>query len=294
MAQATAANGQIRALAVANTNIVNEVCQRHQMWPVAAAALGRTTAAAAMLGAMQKDKERVTVQIIGDGPLEQIIADADGEGNLRGYVHNPHVDVPHTANKKLNVKAAIGEGHLWVIRDLGLGEPYRGGVPLVSGEIAEDFASYFARSEQTPSVVALGVLVGVDYQVRAAGGLILQLMPGASEGLAIMLEHMVKDLRPISSLIDTGSTPEDIIAEAIGELQPKYLHQLPLRFRCSCSRQRCESALIALGAEELDEMIKEQGEAELTCRFCQERYLFTKEELMALQARIRQDSTQDQ
>lgn len=286
VAQATAANGQIRALAVVNTGIVDEVRHRHQIWPVATAALGRTMAATAMLGAMQKDKEKVTVQIIGDGPLEQVIADADGEGNLRGYVQNPHVDVPHTAQGKLNVKAAIGEGHLWVIRDLGLGEPYRGGVPLVSGEIAEDFASYFARSEQTPSVVALGVLVGTDYGVRAAGGLILQLLPDASEGIAIMLEHMVKDLPPISRLIDTGSTPEEIIEQAIGELQPKYLHQLPLRFACSCSRKRCESALIALGATELEELIKEQGEAELTCRFCQEQYRFTKEELVALRNQI--------
>ena len=289
VALATAANGQIRALAVVNTDIVDEVRHRHQMWPVATAALGRTMAATAMLGAMQKGKEKVTVQIIGDGPLEQIIADADGEGNLRGYVQNPHVDVPNAEQSKLNVKKAIGAGHLWVIRDLGLGEPYRGGVPLVSGEIAEDFANYFARSEQTPSAVALGVLVGVDYRVRASGGLILQLLPDASEGIAIMLEHMVKDLPPISKLIDSGSTPEEIIEQAIGELQPKYLHRLPLRFTCSCSRKRCESALIALGVAELEALIKEQGEAELTCRFCQEQYRFTKEELEALRAQIHRD-----
>jgi len=286
VAQATAANGQVRALAVTATGIVEEIRQRLDMWPVATAALGRTMAAAAMLGAMQKGSERVTIEIIGDGPLEQIVADADGEGNLRGYVQNPHVDVPNSKQGKLNVKTALGEGHLWVIRDLGLGEPYRGGVPLVSGEIGEDFASYFARSEQTPSVVALGVLVGVDLSVRAAGGLILQLLPGATEGIAIMLEHMVRSLPPISSLIDAGSTPEDIIEQAIGELQPKYLHQLPLRFKCSCSRTRCESALIALGTEELDELIKEQGEAELTCRFCKERYTFTREELEALKTQI--------
>lgn len=291
VALATAANGQVRALAVKATGIVEEIRQRLQMWPVATAALGRTVAATAMLGAMQKGSERVTVQIIGDGPLEQIIADADGEGNLRGYVQNPHVDVPNAAQGKLNVKAAVGQGHLWVIRDLGLGEPYRGGVPLVSGEIGEDFASYFARSEQTPSVVALGVLVAVDLSVRAAGGLILQLLPDASEGIAIMLEHMVRDLPPISRLIDSGSTPEDIIEQAIGELEPKYLHQLPLRFKCSCSRKRCESALIALGIEELDELIKEQGEAELTCRFCQEQYLFTREELGALQSQIHANRT---
>ena len=282
VAQATAANGQIRALAVVNTGIVEEVRRRHQMLPVASAALGRTMAATAMLGAMLKDKDRVTVQIVGDGPLEQIVADGDAQGNLRGYVHDPHVQVPSSPQGKLDVKTAVGQGHLWVIRDLGLGEPYRGGVPLVSGEIAEDFASYFAHSEQTPSVVALGVLVDVDYSVRAAGGLILQLLPGASEGIAIMLEHMLRDLPPISSIIDGGGTPEDIIHQAIGDLEPKYLHRLPLRFACTCSRERGEATLIALGPEELNDIIEKQGEAELTCRFCQERYLFSRAELESL------------
>lgn len=291
---ATAANGQVRALAVVNTSIVEEVRSRHQMSPVATAALGRTMAAGAMLGAMQKEKEKVTIQVIGDGPLEQVIVDADAKGNLRGYVQNPHVDVPLAEKGKMNVKAAVGQGHLWVIRDLGLGEPYRGGVPLVTGEIAEDFASYFAHSEQTPSAVALGVLVDIDYRVRASGGLILQLLPGASEGMAIMLEHMIKDLPPVSSIIDAGGAPEDIIDKAIGELQPKYLHHLPLRFRCSCSRKRCESALIALGIEELDDLIREQEEAELTCRFCQERYVFSKQELEALQRQIRLTRSHDQ
>lgn len=286
--QATAANGHVRALAAVVTGVVDEIARRHQMWPAASAALGRTMAATAMIGAMQKGKEKVTVQIIGDGPLEQITADGDGEGNLRGYVQNPYVDLPLTEQGKLNLSAAVGKGHLWVIRDLGLGEPYRGGVPLVSGEIAEDFASYFAQSEQTPSAVALGVLVGVDGGVQAAGGLILQLLPGASEGLAIILEHMVRDLPAISSLIDSGSTPEDIIEQAIGDLQPKYLNRLPLRFTCTCSRERCESALIALGKEELEDIIREQGKAELTCRFCQEQYLFDKEELKNLQRRIDQ------
>ncbi|NLJ67895.1 MAG: Hsp33 family molecular chaperone HslO [Firmicutes bacterium] len=285
--QATAANGQVRALAAVVTGVIDEAVRRHQMWPLASAALGRTMAAAAMIGAMQKGKEKVTIQIIGDGPLEQITADSDGEGNLRGYVQNPYVDLPLAENGKLNVKAAVGNGHLWVIRDLGLGEPYRGGVPLVSGEIAEDFANYFAQSEQTPSAVALGVLVGVDGGVQAAGGLILQLLPEASEGIAVMLEHMIRDLPPVSSLIDSGSTPEDIIEQAIGDLQPKYLHRLPLRFSCTCSRERCEAALIALGAEELEDLIREQGRAELTCRFCQEQYLFDEQELKNLQAQAR-------
>ena len=152
--QATAANGRVRALAAVVTGIADEIARRHEMWPVAAAALGRTLAATAMIGAMQKGKEKVTVQIIGDGPLEQITADGDGEGNLRGYVQNPYVDLPLTEQGKLNVGAAVGKGHLWVIRDLGLGEPYRGGVPLVSGEIAEDFASYFAQWNS--AAVALG------------------------------------------------------------------------------------------------------------------------------------------
>jgi len=289
--QATAANGRVRALAAVVTGIADEIARRHEMWPVAAAALGRTLAATAMIGAMQKGKEKVTVQIIGDGPLEQITADGDGEGNLRGYVQNPYVDLPLTEQGKLNVGAAVGKGHLWVIRDLGLGEPYRGGVPLVSGEIAEDFASYFAQSEQTPSAVALGVLTGPDGGVRAAGGLIIQLLPEASEGLAVVVEQMVADLPSVSGLIDTGSTPEDIIQRTIGDLQPKYLRMLPLRFTCTCSRERCESALIALGAEELDKLIEEQGKAELTCRFCRAQYLFDKEELKNLQARIEKTRT---
>ena len=283
--KATAANGHVRALAAVVTGVVDEIARRHKMWPAASAALGRTLAATAMIGAMQKGKEKVTVQIIGDGPLEQITADGDGEGNLRGYVQNPHVDLPLTEQGKLNLSAAVGKGHLWVIRDLGLGEPYRGGVPLVSGEIAEDFASYFAQSEQTPSAVALGVLVGVDGGVQAAGGLILQLLPGASEGLAIILEHMVRDLPAISSLIDSGSTPEDIIEQAIGDLQPKYLNRLPPVSPVHVP-ERCESALFALGKEELEDIIREQGKAELTCRFCQEQYLFDKEELKNIQERI--------
>ncbi len=286
VAMATAANGQIRALAVVNTGIVEEVRTRHQMLPVASAALGRTMAATAMLGAMLKDEEKVTVQIIGDGPLEHIVADADAKGNLRGYVQNPNVHVPSNPQGKLDVKAAVGRGHLWVIRDLGLKEPYRGGVPLISGEIAEDFASYFFRSEQTPSAVALGVLVERDYSVRAAGGLILQLLPGANEGIAIMLEHMLEDLPAISSIIDEGASPEDIICHAVDDLQPKYLGQLPLRFACTCSRERCEATLIALGAVELEDMIKEQGEAELICHFCKERYIFDKEELEAIKDQI--------
>ena len=282
VAQGTAANGQIRALAVVNTGIVEEVRRRHQMLPWASAALGRTMAATAMLGAMLKDKDRVTVQIVGDGPLGQIVADGDAHGNLRGYVSNPHAQVPNNSQGKLNIREAVGEGHLWVIRDLGLGEPYSGSVPLVSGEIAEDFASYFARSEQTPSVVALGVLVDRDYSTRAAGGLILQLLPGASEGIAIILEHMLKDLPPISGIIDGGGTPEDIIQEAIGDLEPKFLHRLPLRFACTCSRKRGEATLIALGPKELEELILEQGMAELTCHFCQEQYVYTKEDLESL------------
>ncbi|NLK08686.1 MAG: Hsp33 family molecular chaperone HslO [Firmicutes bacterium] len=282
VAQGTAANGQIRVLAVDNTKIVEEVRRRHQMLPWASAALGRTMAATAMLGAMLKDNDKVTVQIVGDGPLGQIVADGDAQGNLRGYVSNPHAEVPNHSGNKLNVGAAVGEGHLFVIRDIGLGEPYSGSVPLISGEIAEDFANYFARSEQTPSAVALGVLVDVDYSIKASGGLILQLLPDASEGIAIMLEHMLKDLPPISSILADGGTPEDIIEAAVGDLEPKYLHQLPLRFSCTCSRKRGEATLVALGPEELRSLLEDEGQAKLTCHFCQEEYVYDQRDVEAI------------
>lgn len=279
---ATAADSKIRALAAVTTGIVDEVRARQNLLPTASAALGRTMTATAMLGAMLKGKEKVTVQVICNGPIEQIVADADAQGNLRGYVQNPCVHFPLNKAGKLDVKRAVGEGNLWVIRDLGLKEPYRGGVPLISGEIGEDFANYFARSEQTPSIVALGVLVEKDNSVRAAGGLILQLLPNAGEELTATLEQRAARIPAISRMVDSGKTPEELIHMIIGDLNPRPLKRLPLRFSCSCSRERYEAALISLGPEELQDMITEQGGAELVCRFCQEVYHFSRQELETL------------
>ncbi|HLT58389.1 MAG TPA: Hsp33 family molecular chaperone HslO [Limnochordales bacterium] len=284
LVQALFAGGQVRALAAVTTRTVEEARWRHDLYPTAAAALGRTLTVTAFLGAMLKEPQRVFVEIVGDGPLRSIHTQADWEGRVRGYVGNPHVHLPANSRGKLDVAGAVGAGTLYVIRDLGLKEPYRGFVPLVSGEIGEDFAHYFMHSEQTPSVVAVGVLVDPDHRVRAAGGLLLQVMPGAAEGVIAQLEEQARRLPPVSSAVDGGMDPEGLIRLAAGPLDVQVLRHLPVRFECNCSRERFERALIALGEEELRDMLHTDGSAELVCHFCAEVYRFDAEDLTALLA----------
>lgn len=282
LVQALLADGQVRALAAVTTRTVEEARWRHDLYPTAAAALGRTLTVTAFLGAMLKAPQKVFVEIVCDGPIKSLHTQADAEGRVRGYVGNPHVDLPANAKGKLDVAGAVGNGKLYVIRNLGLREPYRGFVPLVSGEIGEDFAHYFLRSEQTPSVVAVGVLVQPDHRVRAAGGLLLQVMPGASDAVISILERRARELPPISSAVDQGKDAEGLLSMVAGELDVRVLRRLPVQFKCSCSKERFERALIALGEEELRDMLETDGSAELVCHFCSEVYRFDAKELSAL------------
>jgi len=278
--RATALGGSVRAFAVQTTGIVEELRRRHDTFPLATAALGRTVSAGVMMGAMLKDEQRLTIQVKGNGPLGQIVVDADAKGNVRGYIDNPQVDLPLNERGKLDVAGGVGEGYLYIIKDLGLKEPYRGSVPLVSGELAEDFTYYFAKSEQTPSSVALGVLVSPDYSVQASGGFILQLLPGLNDDEIDEMEKNLAQLPPVTSLLASGEDMESILKRIIDSVE--VLEKSEIRFQCQCSRERVERTLISLGREEIQDMIREDGKAELVCHFCNEAYQFSREQLQEL------------
>ncbi|CAM3658485.1 MULTISPECIES: Hsp33 family molecular chaperone HslO [Saccharibacillus] len=281
LVRGTALGGKVRAFAVRSTQLVEELRKRHDTFPTATAALGRTLTTAAMMGAMLKGEEKLTIQVKGDGPLGQIVADANARGEVRGYVDNPHVHLPSNAMGKLDVAGAVGtEGFLYVIKDLGLKEPYRGSVPIVSGELGEDFTYYFAASEQTPSAVGIGVLVAPEGQVISAGGLIVQLLPGLADEEIDAIEGAIASLPPVSALIDQGLSPEELIKWVLPDVQIQ--ESLNIDFRCECSRERVERTLISLGSEEIQAIIDEQGVAEVVCHFCNEAYQFEREDLQSI------------
>lgn len=283
-----AAGSRVRAVCARTTHIAEEARWRHDLWPVAAAALGRGMTGAALLASSMKNEERLQVQLVGDGPLGHITVTADAKGRVRGYVGNPHVHLPSTPEGKLDVGRAVGSGHLHVTKDLRLKEPYRSTLPLVSGEVAEDLAHYLVVSEQTPSVVALGVLVETDHTVRASGGFMLQLLPGAEEDLARRLEEKLAAQAAISRQIDEGRLPEDILEELFSDWGGmEWLERREVSFSCSCSRESFEAALIALGEAEIQDIIETDGEAELICHFCRERYIFTEDDLRRIADSIR-------
>ncbi|KZE73551.1 molecular chaperone Hsp33 [Paenibacillus elgii] len=280
--RATAYEGKVRAFAVRTTGIVEELRRRHQTTPTATAALGRTATAALMMGIMLKGEEKLTVQVKGGGPIGQIVADSNAHGEVRGYVDNPSVDLPLNQIGKLDVAGAVGtDGFLYVIKDLGLKEPYRGSIPIVSGELGEDFTYYFAKSEQTPSAVALGVLVDVDYTVKAAGGFIIQLLPGLTDDEISQIEKELAALPSITSLLDRGDRLEDILATLLPGAEVLERRD-DIRFQCKCSRERVEQTLISLGRDELQEILEEDGKAEIVCHFCNEAYRFSREDLEAI------------
>lgn len=282
--RATAFDGKLRAFAANTTGIVEELRRRHDTTPVATAALGRTATAGVMMGAMLKGEERLTVQVKGDGPIGQIVVDADAKGEVRGYVDNPHVDLPLNESGKLDVSGAVGEGYLHVIKDLGLKEPYRGSIPIVSGELGEDFTYYFAKSEQTPSAVALGVLVATDYSVQVSGGFILQLLPGLEEEEIAAIEQKLAKLPPITTLMAGGEDLEEVLKRMVDSVT--ILERTDIRFQCKCSRERVERTLLSLGREEIEQIIREDGKAELVCHFCNEAYAYNGEQLHSLLERL--------
>ncbi len=278
----TAAEGTIRAFACVSTNLVQEAANVHQLSPVATAALGRTLTAAAMMSRMLKgEKDKLTVQIRGDGPLGGIVVVSDSKANVRGYVHNPDVDLPLNERGKLDIRTAVGFGYINVIKDLGLKEPYIGFSDLVSGEIADDLTYYYATSEQVPSTVALGVLVDAN-GVKSSGGFIIQLMPGAEEVTVQKLEEKLIGFPSISKLLADGTTPEGILEMLLDGLSPKVVETVPCAFVCNCSRDRMERNLISLGREDLLEILEDKQGAELNCHFCNKKYNFSHDDLEEL------------
>lgn len=279
-----AKNAPVKAMAISARDTVERARAIHDCWPVAAAALGRLLMAASMMGAAMKEEDAsVTLRVKGGGPLGSLTAVSDSHGNVRGYVQNPAVDVPRKARGKLDVGAAVGaDGDLTVIRDLGLKEPYIGSVQLVGGEIAEDIAAYFVESEQVPTACALGVLIAPDQTVQAAGGYLIQLLPGADDGVISAVERGVARLGAVSARLDTGMDPLSLLREVLGEFELEVLDTAPVEYRCYCTRERVSRALISLGKDELASLMEEQGGAELTCQFCDKVYRFSKDDLRAL------------
>lgn len=277
-------DGAIRVFVAITTDLVNEAQKIHKTYPTATAALGRTLTVSAIMGAgLKNDTDSTTIQFKGDGPLGSIVAVCDNKSRVRGYVVNPYADPERKENGKLDVGKAVGKGYLNVIRDLGMKEPYAGQVPIVTGEIAEDMTYYYATSEQIPTAIALGVLVNPDMSVKSAGGFMLQLMPEATEEMAEKLEEIMKHLPPITEMIDNGMSAEDIlftVTEGFDMIMENKT--ITPKYECKCSKDRMEKALISIGKEELESIISEQGEAELTCQFCDNKYKFNKNELETL------------
>lgn len=281
--KATAYDGKIRAYAAASTNTVEEARKRQDTWATASAALGRTITIAGMMGAMLKGDDSNTIKVEGGGPIGAIVVDANAKGHVRGYVTNPHVDFELNDKGKLDVARAVGtNGRLSVVKDLGLKDYFTGEVPIVSGEISEDFTYYFATSEQIPSAVGAGVLVNPDHSILAAGGFIVQVMPGADEEVIERLEEQIQAFPAISKLIEEGYTPEQLLKILFGDEPVSILEKMPLEYRCRCSKERIANAISGLGNDEIDNMITEDGGATATCHFCNEDYHFSIEELEKL------------
>ncbi|KAB8126411.1 Hsp33 family molecular chaperone HslO [Gracilibacillus oryzae] len=282
--KATAFDGEVRVYAIRSTDTVEEARRRQDTWATTSAALGRTITITAVLGAMLKDDAKLTVKLEGNGPVGAVIADANAKGEVRGYVINPHVDFESNAQGKLDVRRAVGtEGTLSIVKDLGLKSNFTGQVPIVSGEVSEDFTYYLANSEQIPSAVGAGVLVNPDHTILAAGGFVLQMMPGASEETIAKVEKQIESIDPISKLIQDGKTPEEILELLIGDkTQLNILEKMPVSFSCPCSKERLAAAITSLGNEEIDSMIKEDHGATASCHFCNETYTFNIDELKAL------------
>lgn len=279
---ATAFEDTVRVYAADTTRLVETARQIHDTWPTATAALGRTLTATLILGVMQDQTYRLTVRIAGNGPLGGILAVSNQRGNVKGYVNNPHVDPDLNSLGKLDVGRAVGSGQLVVTKDLGLKEPYQGVVPLTSGEIGEDFAHYFATSEQTPSAVALGVLVAPDGQVQQAGGLIIQMMPGVAEATVSLIEAKLKNIPPITAMLEMGLTPSELIGRALGaETDFKILETSAITYACDCSKERFYGPLLSLGASELDRLFETDGRIEVRCHFCNARYHYQRDSLVS-------------
>ena len=282
--RAISSDGLVQAAAICSRDLTERARQIHKTLPVATAALGRTLAGAAMMGnALKGQGASLTLQIKGGGPLGTILAVADTDGNVRGYVTNPRVDLPLRADGKLDVGAAVGAGGtMTVIKDLNMREPYVGTVDLLGGEIAEDIAGYFVESEQIPTACGLGVLIDRDQSVRAAGGYLIQLMPGYTEDTVVMVEGGIMAAGNVSAILDKDPDPEHMLRQVMSDFDLKILESSEVAYRCYCSRERVERALLSLGADELASIVREQGGCQMSCQFCDTVYDFSAEELNAM------------
>lgn len=286
--RAISGDGMVQAAAIYSRNLTERARQIHKTLSVATAALGRALAGASMMGnALKGQGASLTLQIKGGGPLGTVLAVSDSEGNVRGYVTNPQVELPLRADGKLDVGGAVGhEGTLTVIKDLHMKEPYVGTIDLLGGEVAEDIAGYFVESEQIPTACGLGVLVDRDQSVKSAGGYLIQLMPGATEDTIVKVEGGIMAAGPVSALLEQDPDPEHLLRAVMSDFDLKILETQPVSYKCYCSRERVERALISLGRKELEEMIREQGGCQLSCQFCDTVYDFSKEDLERLLASL--------
>lgn len=286
--RATAANAQIRAFAATTKELVEHARAAHNTSPVATAALGRLLTAGAMMGTMMKgEKDLLTLQIKSGGPIGGLTVTADARANVKGYVNEPNVLIPANKNGKLDVAAAVGTGLLYVIKDLGMKEPYVGQTVLQTSEIAEDLTYYFAASEQVPSSVGLGVLMNQDNTVKQAGGFIIQLMPFAEEEVVAKLEDNLKRVTSVTALLEEGYTPKMLLEELLGNLELEVTDTIPTKFSCNCSKGRVEKAVISIGKKEIEKMIADREDIEVNCHFCNTHYQFTVEELKEMLKKAR-------
>ena len=282
--RAISSDGLVQAAAICSRDLTERARQIHKLLPVGTAALGRTLSAASLMGnALKGVGASLTLQIKGGGPLGTVLAVSDNLGNVRGYVTNPQVDIPLREDGKLDVGGAVGrEGTITVIKDLHMKEPYVGTIDLLGGEIAEDVAAYFVESEQIPTACGLGVLVDRDQSVRAAGGYLIQLLPGATEDTIVKVEGGIMAAGNVSAILDKDDDPEHMLRQVMSDFDLKILETCPVEYRCYCSRQRVERALISLGKDELRQILDEQGHCSMTCQFCDAVYDFSGDELKAL------------
>lgn len=283
----TAGNGSVMGFFATTTNTANEMQTRHNTSPVVSAGLGRLITATTMIGQTLKDDNHlVTVSLKGDGPMQGIIATGDKNGNVKGYPFVNDVDIPLKPSGKLDVGGAIGFGNLSLIKDIGLKDAYTGNIPLISGEVADDLTYYFAKSEQIPTSVALGVLVDTDYSIKQSGGFIIQLLPNTPDEVIDVIELKLQHLPPITTLMEEGKTPEDIAEIVLGELGVKVNERTEVQFKCDCSEERVEKALISIGKEEIQDILNTDKQAELNCHFCNTSYTFDEQHLKDLLERI--------
>ncbi len=285
----TALDGMIRAFFITDRDTVEYARKAHNTSPVVTAALGRLMTGALMMGAdMKGEEDTVTLRVEGDGPIKGMTVVADSRGNVKGFPMEPLVIIPANDKGKLDVGGAVGKGTLSVIKDMGMKEPYTGQVPLISGEIAEDLTYYFAASEQIPSSVALGVLMNKENTVRRAGGFMIQLMPGADEDVLSRLEERLASMKSVTACLDEGMGPEDIMMLLLSDMEPEINDRLPVRFKCSCSREKMENAIISIGRKDLKSLIDEGEPIEAVCHFCGTRYRFDMPELRQLWLRAQE------